>query len=213
MGCHRGWWLTAACLLALGAALWSLRQPSAPARPVALSATPPAASPPPSPAPEPEIAPPEATRADSLAPKFQLSEGLLPWEEQIARVLASTATPRGKAQVLFSLLPTLPVEAIDTAAHTAVETLRDPDYAAIAQPVVVDPKTNGAILSVLFADLMERPDPIALPALLAIARTPDHPYAPYARDNLAFLLGHDWAADWPAWETAVGRRLTAVRAK
>ena len=90
-----------------------------------------------------------------------------------------------------------------------MEVLRDPDYAAIAQPVLVNPQTGGAILSVLFADVMQRPDAIALPALLQVARSPEHPYASYARDNLALLVGHDWAADWPAWEAAVRQRASA----
>ena len=58
-------------------------------------------------------------------------------------------------------------------------------------------------MSVLFADLMERPDSIALPALLAIARQPAHPYAATALDNLRLLLGANYGSDWRKWNEAI----------
>jgi hypothetical protein len=65
--------------------------------------------------------------------------------------------------------------------------------------------------SILFADLMERPDPIALPTLLTIARTPGHPFASAAHTNLELLIGNDFANDWVQWESEVQRRLSAPR--
>jgi hypothetical protein len=74
------------------------------------------------------------------------------------------------------MLPTLPAEALQRGTELAMQFLRDKDY-ALVRPRLLDPQTHGMIASVLFADLLERPDEIALPALLAIARIPSHPYA------------------------------------
>ena len=64
---------------------------------------------------------------------------------------------------------------------------------------MINPQTHGMVLSVLFDDLLERPDEITLPVLLTIARTPTHPLAPEARDNLELLLGTNFGADWMKW--------------
>ena len=84
-------------------------------------------------------------------------------------------------------------------------------YNAVALPMVVNPQTHGSGESVLFADLMERPDSITLPALLRIARIPNHPYAKFAHDNLDLLVGEDFGADWPKWDAAVQKTLTAEK--
>jgi hypothetical protein len=81
--------------------------------------------------------------------------------------------------------------------------LPDRDYATVAAPVVTNPKTHAQALAVLFADLNERPDAIALPALLSIARQPEHPFSEPALDNLRFILRADHGRDWPKWEAAV----------
>jgi hypothetical protein len=86
------------------------------------------------------------------------------------------------------MLPTLPAEALQRGTEIAIRLLRDRDYSA-ARDRLLDPQTHGMVASALFADLLERRDEIALPALLAIARIPSHPYAAAARDNLELLLG------------------------
>lgn len=116
-----------------------------------------------------------------------------------------------KARVLIQMLPALPEEALARAAEEAASRLPDADYAAVLLPVVREPRTHGAAMSVLFADLMERPDAITLPALLAIARQPAHPYSGAARENLELLLGANFANDWPRWETEIRKRLTMER--
>jgi hypothetical protein len=112
-----------------------------------------------------------------------------------------------KARVLIQMLPALPEEALARAAEEAASRLPDADYAAVLLPIVREPRTHGAAMGVLFADLMERPDAIALPTLLAIARQPAHPFSATARENLALLLGTSYAEDWPRWETEIRKRL------
>ena len=159
------------------------------------------------PTPEPVA---EETR---LAPKLELARGKLPWEEQIEGVTgARDLNDSAKARRLLAMIPTLPEDAFTAASEEAVKRLPDADYDSIALPVVTNPQTHGQVESVLFADLMERPDAITLPALLRIARTPNHPYAKFAHDNLDLLVGEDFGADWPKWEAAVQKTLAAEKA-
>ena len=136
-------------------------------------------------------------------PALALTSGPLAWEQQLADVTARRNDAAGQARELFALLPRLPAEALAAAAHQAVERLPNADYAAIALPVLTDAQTDGQVLRVLFADLMERPDAITLPALLSLAQKPTHPFSPAARDNLRLLLGANFGADWTQWEAAV----------
>jgi hypothetical protein len=112
------------------------------------------------------------------------------------------------ANDLFARLPHLPEEALASAAEEALQDLADSDYAALALPIVTNPATHGQILSVMFADLLERPDAITLPALLQIARSSSHPFAPAALENLRLLAGPDAADDWSRW----ARQIDAILA-
>ena len=142
-----------------------------------------------------------------LAPPLELGTAKLAWELRLEEVIDSVElTEVHKARRLLAMIPSLPEEALDTAAQEAVARLPDGDYAAAAG-VLLNPNTHGTVFSVLFADLMERPDAITLPNLLAIARIPTHPYAPYALDNLDLLTGENHNADWLAWTKAVERTL------
>ncbi len=132
----------------------------------------------------------------------------VPAEVQIEAFLRRTDVPdRLKARALIQMLPGLPEEGLTRAAEEVANRLPDADYATMLLPTVLDPKTPGLAMSVLFADLMERPDAITLPSLVTIARNPEHPYAPSARDNLALLLEKDFGGDWSAWEKEIRLRL------
>lgn len=165
------------------------------------------------PPPHPASSTPPAARAETPTldsapqrpPSLALATGLLPWEKQIAEAAARGRDAAGQARELLALLPHLPEEALATATEQAIEHLPDADYATTVVPLLTAPKTHGQVASVLFADLMERPDPIALPALLRIAQTPDHPYSSAALDSLRLLLRAEFGRDWRAWESAVQR--------
>ncbi len=170
----------------------------------------------PSPTPEsPEIrvadlSPQPDDSAPQTAPALPLDMAPPTWELQLTEKL-SRLKPTEKARAIFALLPSLPESALATAAEQAVEKLPDADYPATALPVVTNPETHGQVLSVLFADLLERPDAITLPALLTIAKNPDHPFAPSALDDLRLLLSADHGSDWPRWEAAIRQKLATGR--
>lgn len=151
-----------------------------------------------------------ATPEPQLAPMLQLARGKLPWEETIKSVTgAGDLSETAKARRLLSLIPSLPENGLAAAAEEAVNRLPDADYNEVALPLVANPQTHGSVESVLFANLMERPDAIALPALLRIAQTPNHPYAKFAHENLDLLLGEDFGADWVKWDAAVRKTLAS----
>lgn len=142
-------------------------------------------------------------------PPLELSTGMLPWETQIVEAIKRGSDPKGKAREILALVPRLPEEALATATEQAVERLPDADYAATVLPVLTNPQTHGQVLSVLFADLMERPDAITLPALLTLAQNPAHPFAAPALDNLRLLLRGEFGTDWKKWTNAVENALLA----
>ena len=157
-----------------------------------------------------EPSPKQADSAPQMAPAIQLDQLPASWELQLAE-RTSRLKPTDRARVIFAMIPTLPPQALASAAEQAVEKLPDADYPATALPVVTNPETHGQVLSVLFADLLERPDAITLPALLTIAKNPDHPFAPSALDDLRLLLNADYGSDWSRWDAAIRQKLATVR--
>lgn len=147
-----------------------------------------------------------------LAPKLELSREKLAWEAKIEGVTTDNSlNDTAKSRRLLALIAALPEHAMTTATEEAVKRLPDADYNAVALPVVANAQTHGLVESVLFADLMDRPDAIALPALLRIARIPNHPYAKFAHDNLDLLIGQDFGTDWLKWEAAVQKTVAAEK--
>lgn len=157
-----------------------------------------------------ELPPKPDDSAPQTAPAVPLDRTPSNWEQQLAGKL-SRLKPVEKARAIFALLPSLPESALATATAQAVEKLPDADYAATALPVIINPETHGQVLSVLFADLLERPDAITLPALLTIAKNPEHPFSPSALDDLRLLLNADHGSDWPRWDAAIRQKLATGR--
>jgi len=133
------------------------------------------------------------------------------WEARLNEAIDREPDTVLRAKALLALLPQMPEEALAEVAEKAVNDLPDRAYAEIALPTITNHATPAQALSVLFSDLMERPDAIALPALLTIARDAQHPFAPSALDNLRLLLRVDRGTDWAAWQHDVARRLAEGR--
>ena len=140
-----------------------------------------------------------------------LQPGKLFWEQQIETLeRASQFGDAQKGRQILALLPSLPEEALEAATESAVRLLRDAEYPA-ARDLLLNPRSHGRVLSVLFADLLARRDEVVLPALMAIAKTPGHPLEKAARDNLEFLLGQNFGGNWEEWERAAERSILEKR--
>jgi hypothetical protein len=136
--------------------------------------------------------------------------GALPYESAMLAIMRAPGPDSDKAAALFGLLPHVPEEVLANTTEQALNWLSNRNYAAIANPIITNPKTHGQVLGPMFADLMQRPEAVALPTLLQIAETPDHPFAPSAHDNLSLLVGRDLGSDWPAWQSAIVQRVGAA---
>lgn len=136
-----------------------------------------------------------------------LRTGKLFWEQQIETLERAPQLGDGeKARQILALLPSFPEESFESATESAVRLLRDAEYAA-AKALLLNPRSHGRVLSVLFADLLGRRDGVVLPALIAIAKTPGHPLERAARDNLELLLGKNVGGNWSQWEQAAERSI------
>ncbi len=157
---------------------------------------------------EEDSAPPMEPAEVLVAPALALQAGSLPWESRVHQIInAGNVDDSVKARQLFAVLSSLPDEALDYATTQALIRLRDRDY-RVASGALLDPQTHGRILGVLFSDLLERRDTVALPMLLAVAQIKGHPFADSAQDNLKLLLGKNYGENWAEWDAAIRRSLT-----
>ncbi|MEO8353327.1 MAG: hypothetical protein ABI680_16485, partial [Chthoniobacteraceae bacterium] len=146
---------------------------------------------------------PDPISGETLLPSLPLQAGELPWETTLRQVIATpglTDSQIGKR--LLDLLPALPVQAREAATEEAITRISNADYSLVI-PTLTNPQTHSLTHAVLLTDLMERPDSIRLPTLLRIARTPQHPLAAHALDDLDGLLGQNFGTDWGRWDAAI----------
>ena len=124
-------------------------------------------------------------------PQIAFSSGPLGWELQLKEARSKAGDGASAASAILRMLSYLPEEALETAVEQALEKLPDKEWAATAGPFLANPASHVRVLSVLFADLMERPQAVSLPALAGLAKDPSHPFASFAFDNLRLFLGED----------------------
>jgi hypothetical protein len=192
-------------LVVVVAAVWFLQMK--PAEPFeAVTATPPPASSPGAPpakaiasaaTPAPKIAPPAMPTTPAATP-----EPLPEWELKIDQVLKTNTGETEMAQMLINLLPSFPPEGQAEAAQHISNLILDKDYNRVL-PLLKNPNLSEEVQDVLVTDLMNREDSVKLPALLDIAKIPNHPYHDEALTDLQIFVGADLENDWGKWDAAV----------
>ena len=70
-------------------------------------------------------------------------------------------------------------------------------------PLLRNASLPQEVQDVLVTDLMNREDTVKLPALLDVAKIPNHPYHEEALTDLQIFLDQDNAGNWSQWDTAV----------
>ncbi|HEX8313304.1 MAG TPA: hypothetical protein VF614_18400 [Chthoniobacteraceae bacterium] len=209
---------TVFALCVITAVVFALRGKPAATQPQSRSAPPPsdssalntaAISPSPTP---PSQRPESSASADlTLRPELELEQSSLPAEARLAAILENRSlTNEAKARYLLATLGSIPDEALLFTAEAALQRLPDKAYQA-ALPHLLNPQTHGQVLSVLFNDLLERPDAVTLPALADVAANADHPFAESARDNLRLLLGTEPSSDRLAVQAQIRDAISAER--
>lgn len=127
---------------------------------------------------------------------------LTDWERRIDDVLNSKATETETAQMLINLVPTLPPEGQAEATQHITNLILDKDYGRVL-PMLRNPGLAEEVQDVLVTDLMNREDPVKLPALLEVAKIPNHPYHEEAITDLQIFLDQDNGSNWTKWDSAV----------
>ena len=143
----------------------------------------------------PAVPEPEATPRPPAQP-------IQPWEQKLEEVLNSTADEPQTAQILINLFPGLPPEGQSEYAEHIANLLDDKDYAKV-MPIIKNPNISEEALDVLVTDLVNREDATKLPALLEIAKIPNHPHRQEALDDLELFLDEDHGTDWNKWQTGL----------
>jgi hypothetical protein len=128
------------------------------------------------------------------------------WEQQIDDVLRSPADEAATAQILINMLPTLPPEGQEEAAQHISNLVLDEQYSRVL-PLVKNANLPEEVLDVFVTDLMNRDDSTKLPALLEIAKIPNHPHHEEALTDLEIFLDEEFGNDWGKWDTAVKKYL------
>lgn len=128
------------------------------------------------------------------------------WEDRIDEVLKLEADPAELGKTMLALLPQLPAAGRLEALQHIANLLADADYAPVGE-LVTNPQTAPAELDLLVPDLLNRPNPLKLPLLLKIARTPDHPKVGEATEILEVLFGPARPEDRTGWEERVAELL------
>lgn len=124
------------------------------------------------------------------------------WELKIDEVLRSNADEAQTAQILINMLPTLPAEGQAEAAQHISNLILDKDYSKV-MPLVKNPNLPEEVLDVFVTDLMNRDDSTKLPALLEIAKIPNHPHHEEALTDLGIFFDEDYGTDWNRWNVAL----------
>ena len=122
------------------------------------------------------------------------------WEDKLDAILNSAGDDTEKTKQLYAMLPQLPEDGqVEVAQHLS-NLVSDQDYAPLGK-MLADPKEPEAVLDILIADLLNRPNATKLPLLLEVARDAQHPKAVEARDLLELYLEEDYGQDWAKWQT------------
>jgi hypothetical protein len=124
------------------------------------------------------------------------------WEARIDQVLDLQAPETETAKMLINLMPTLPPDGQAEAAQHITNLILDKDY-GLVMPMLRNPAYGEAVQDVLITDLMNREDNVKLPALLDVARIPNHPYHEEAMTDLQIFLDQDYGTNWAKWDTSM----------
>jgi hypothetical protein len=145
---------------------------------------------------------PRLNTSEPLAPVTETAPALADWEIKIDQVLRANADESQTAQMLINMLPTLPKDGQTEAAQHVTNLVLDKDYGRIL-PLLKNPALSQDVLDVFVTDLMNREDEVKLPAMLGIAKIPNHPHREEALADLQIFLDEDHGTDWAKWEAAM----------
>jgi len=122
------------------------------------------------------------------------------WEEKIDDIVGGDDADTNKVAKLYALFPTLPPDGQEEVAQHLSNLVDDEDYKPLGEMLKNDKLSEG-VLDELLADVLNRPNNLKLPLLLAVASDTNHAKRDEAKDLLELYLGEDYGSDWNAWGT------------
>lgn len=123
-------------------------------------------------------------------------------EQKISDILGNGADPAAQSQKLLALFPALPGTGQVEASRHLVNLVSDENYAPLAE-ILTNSTTPAAVSEILFFDLINRPNSLKFPLLLAISRNVDHPQAEAARELLERIFDKNYGTNWEQWEVEI----------
>jgi len=120
------------------------------------------------------------------------------WEEKIDDIVGSDDPDTNKVAQLYALFPTLPPDGQEDVAQHLSNLVDDEDYKPLGEMLKNDKLPEG-VLDELLADVLNRPNNLKLPLLLAVASDANHAKHDEAKDLLELYLGEDYGNDWHSW--------------
>lgn len=130
------------------------------------------------------------------------------WQTGVSDVFVSGASPSEQARSLLAQFPNLPPAGQFEVAHHICNLLPDDSYSTWAS-YLTNWTLTPEVHSVIYADLMQRPNSIKLPMLLQLARSPSSPKAADAAQVLRATLREDHGSDWSTWRARIQAWLKA----
>jgi len=124
------------------------------------------------------------------------------WEAKVDEILGSDDSDPDKARQMLEMFPTLPEDAQEVLARHLSNLLPDQDY-GLMQAYLTNAALPETVLDVLLDDVLNRANSLKLPALLAVARSAQHPKAAEAKDFLELFLEEDYGTDWDKWQAGM----------
>jgi len=144
--------------------------------------------------------PSQSPAGDGSLGASSTATNLIPaWEDKVDAILGSASSDPDKARQMLEMFPQLPADGQEEVAQHLSNLVPDQDY-GLMRAYLTNASLPEAVLDVLLGDVLNRPNSLKLPALLQVARTPQHPNAAEAKDFLELFLEEDYANDWDKWQ-------------
>lgn len=122
------------------------------------------------------------------------------WEDRLDQILGADGSDADKAKEMLDMFPHLPEDGQAEVAQHLSNLTPDESYAGLGQ-YLTNATVSEAVLDVLLADLLNRPNSVKLPMLYEIARQGDqNPKASDAKDILQLYLDEDYGDNWTQWQ-------------
>ena len=124
------------------------------------------------------------------------------WEDKVDEILGSASAEADKAKQMIDMFPLLPPQGQEEVVRHLTNLLPDQDY-GLMRGYLTNASLPANVLDYLLDDVLNRPNSLKLPALLAVARNPQHPKATEAKDFLQLYLEADYGNDWDKWQAGM----------